>query len=161
MTGVVGVDPGGRTTGVVAIDEDDKVTFAELVERDGEWHDYRSEVIGALIDAARGHIRCGCDEMVVAIEDVVDPNPHMGLTNIRGLLDTARILEAVCMHVGPSVVVVPPGGHGSGPLAAYPPELVGPREKAGTGKRRHVRSAYDVALAGRVVRTANAMEATE
>jgi hypothetical protein len=47
----------------------------------------------------------------------------------------------------PDAIEIPPGGNGSGLLACYPRELVGPRERGltGTGRLRHCRSAWDAA----------------
>lgn len=82
--------------------------------------------------------------LVIAAEDIVDPNPHLGITALRGLLDTALVLGGI-LGRWPDTVLVRPGRHGSQPLPAYPPQLAGPRESIGTGILRHARSAYDIA----------------
>jgi len=54
------------------------------------------------------------------------------------------VLGAV-LYAHPDAIIVAPGGHGSAPLTTYPAALVGDREVVGTGKRRHLRSAWDIA----------------
>ena len=105
--------------------------------------DYLAEVIDAARDLIyRGAEAGGCAP-IVAVEDLVEPNPHLGLSNVKGLMDTAQVLGALRAHF--DVVLVAPGGNGSAPLQTYPAELVGDNEPKGTGKLRHARSAWDVA----------------
>lgn len=138
---VLGVDPGGRWTGLVVVERGRAVARA-TVERgsrvgDGSTdHDYLDDVVVEL-DAA--HTRYGVE--LVAVEDVRRPVPQAGHrpTNPAGIIAAAVVLGRVIGWAderGRPVAIVPPGGHGSSPRAAYPPEL-----------RRHERSAYDVALA--------------
>lgn len=146
MTGdpVVGVDPGGRFTGIVAR-AGDVAVWAAVVTRDadGDMARYLDEVEEAMLDAVHHH---GVDasRVQVAVEGLVAPSPHMGMVSLQGLLDTAVVLGAV-MGRWDECVVVPPGDNGAGPLASYPARLVGSREKVGEGKARHARSAWDVA----------------
>ena len=117
----------------------DEVRLTRLVT-DAEWATYFMNVTDTIDDFG---LRGECGVPVIAVEDVVAPNPHMGLTNVSALIETARLvgyLQAVY-----EVVLVPPGGHGKAPLQTYPEALVGPRETSGTGRRRHLRSAWDVA----------------
>jgi hypothetical protein len=144
---VVGIDPGAATTGVVAR-HGDTVHYAATVRRDGNLRDYITE-IGDTIDKATHALACHTHDNpirtpLIAVEDLNEPTPHLGLTNLKGLIGTAKILGAI-LHRHPAAIVVPPGRHGSAPLTTYPPVLIGPRERAGTGTRRHARSAYDVA----------------
>lgn len=108
--------------------------------------EYLAEVIDMAEDCAvwRSHFDPPSTGRLVAIEDIVHPSPHLGLANMEGLLHTAQVLGAL-RSTFPAAVLVRPGGHGSAPLASYPPELVGDREPKGTGKLRHARSAWDVA----------------
>jgi hypothetical protein len=147
---VVGVDPGGATTGIVVRDGATPVRAMLVSNSDGDMSaGYLAEVIDALDDAITMRMLC-------AVEGLVEPNPHVRLANVRGLLDTAQVLGAVRHQAAvwtaqgrlSGVVVVPPGGHGSAPLACYPAVLVGEREKRGTGRLRHGRSAWDIAGAG-------------
>jgi len=143
---VVGVDPGGRQTGVVTR-RGERLFYGATVTREVPMPAYVAEVVDTIRRACG--MAPGGDLLVVAVEGVNAPSPHLGLTNVAGLLDTAMVLGAV-LHAYPEAVVVPPGGHGSAPLATYPSALVGKGEVVGTGKRRHMRSAWDAAGAARV-----------
>ena len=147
----VGVDPGGSFTGVCARQGELRCGGHVLIERDGDMAVYADEVaveVHWLLNSygSRGY------ECAVAIEDVNDPVPHMGLSNVRGLLDTSYLIGFLRASLdGTDVVMVPPGRHGSAPLGSYPAQLVGAREKRGAGRMRHVRSAWDVAGAARLL----------
>lgn len=98
----------------------------------------------AEIMEAVDHYSKKTDVGLVRIEDVVAPTGHLGIIGIEPLLKLARMigyLEAM----RPDWELVRPAGHGSRPLEYYPKSLVGPKEKKGKGRWRHVRSAYDVA----------------
>lgn len=144
MTGpVVGVDPGGRYTGIVAR-SGDLVVWAAVITRDGDdMARYLDEVEEAMLDAVHA---CGTDQsrVQIAVEGLTVPSPHMGVIALQGLLDTAVVLGAV-MGRWDECVVVPPGENGAAPLTSYPARLVGAREKVGAGKAVHARSAWDVA----------------
>jgi hypothetical protein len=146
----IGVDPGSRHTGVV-VRRGDELVEHQTFERvgPGEIPDraYLRSVLVALTRLVDTH------DALVVVEGVQKPSPFMGasgnvsFSNVSGILGTAVVFGAV-VAVLPSVVV-PPGGNGSGPLRAYPPELRPTRGKgAGKDKLRHERSAWDVAGAG-------------
>ena len=145
MTGltVVAVDPGGRHTGVVAR-LDGRLLYGATVTRTSSMAGYVAEVVDT--------VRRGCDiagdadRVLVAVEGLNPPSAAMrlGAISFAGMLDTATVLGAVLVSF-PDVVVVSPGGNGSALLASYPAALVGSGEKVGTGQRRHMRSAWDVA----------------
>mgnify|MGYP007071578864 CR=1 FL=1 len=147
---IVGVDPGGATTGIVKRDGT-KLLAATLVTNDGDFDAYLADVEAALEPlTVVGHL---------AVEDLTHPNPHLGLANVTGLLGTAQVLGLV-RHLAAGWVeagdlegwvLVPPAGHGSAPLRSYPAPLVGERETKGTGRLRHARSAWDIAGAGAVM----------
>jgi hypothetical protein len=145
---VVGVDPGGASTGFVAIDGHGVPIHATLVIADHGVNDaYLGEVIDTL-EVIVDRVNDSLGMPLVALEDVVHPNPHMGLANMDGLLATAQVLGALRGHLIASevaLVLVRPGGHGSAPLRSYPRQLVGERERKGSGRYRHLRSAYDIA----------------
>lgn len=147
----IGIDPGGRETGIVSR-VGHRVIRATLVTSETPPHVlpnavYLEEILDAVADCRTG------EPYRVAVEKVVPPNPHVNqaggwrATNMEGLLGCAIVLGAVLARY-PLAVQVAPARNGSGPLASYPAELVGERETAGTGKRRHLRSAWDVSLAG-------------
>lgn len=143
---VLGVDPGGQETGLVLV-VDGKLAAHQVVQRKGM---FLQEWVQAVRDAVWDVMEVeplGPFTVLVCVEDVNAPNPHLGLIQVRGLLDAAAVLGAVLVN-WKIVQVVPPGGHGSAPLGAYPPELVGPNEPRGTGVLRHCRSAWDIAHAG-------------
>jgi hypothetical protein len=151
VTTVLGVDPGGRTCGLVLRDSDTLVDHQTVV-RDRESLDgwCRRVVTVAGNMAANLHVD------LVAVEGLNDPTPHMGTTSVRGLIDTSAVIGALVCWAShpdaPGVVLVPPARHGraaeglgrAGLVAAYP-GLVGPRETSGTGELRHCRAAWDVA----------------
>jgi hypothetical protein len=147
---IVGVDPGGRDTGIV-IRHDERLLWSDTVHRDqGEAVDTYARRVRRAVDAAverAGLISTA--PRAVAVEDVVEPSPHVRLTNVRGLLDTAVVLGAVLTHDLAPVVLVLPYHHGGGPLIAYP-EALRPTRGRGLGKDalRHVRSGWDIAGAG-------------
>lgn len=144
---IVGIDPGGTNTGIVAR-LGDRVLYAATVTRDNDMAGYIAE-LGDTIDKAINALTCAQHDdpllaPIVAVEGLNEPTPHLGLTNVRGLLGAAQVLGAILQR-HPAAIVVPPGRHGSAPLTTYPPTLIGPRERRGTGNARHARSAYDIA----------------
>lgn len=143
----VGVDPGGRSTGVAAVIAPKTLVYWAVVTRDADLDVYLAEICET-IRIARSHLRHTARESgartAVAVEDVVDPTPHMGTVTVRGLIDAAQVLGAVVRTF--NAQRIRPASHGGGLLAAYPEALRGPREKKGTGRLRHARSAYDVAV---------------
>lgn len=145
MTRILGIDPGSAQTGLCVV-ERGNVLAVEVLERPkaisiDSWCAF---VCRNLDDFVRG-------VNLVAIEDINAPNPHMGMTNPRPHMETSRLIGSIVTYIDNrfvcDVVMVPPGGHGSNPLATYPTELVGPNEPKGTGRLRHARSAWDVAMA--------------
>lgn len=154
---VLGVDPGGAVTGLVVRDGH-RLLAHQLVRRrkhnrtDRRDGDYLRWVIDTLNDLAGDHV-----PQVIACERLVEPNPHLGLTSVRGLLDTAYVIGAV-MHTWPDVRLVRPARHGGtpdlprGPILdaamrqAYPADLLPTADgTAYTDLARHCRSAWDVA----------------
>lgn len=149
---ILGIDPGGRSTGWCVTDGDQPVE-AEVVEREQDQpvHTYAAAVAQFLQAKWFRH-----EVELVCVEGLVAVTPHVRDRPISptGLLQAAVVFGAVTavFHSDPMtpLEVVRPGGHGSQPLLAYPRLLVGARETKGTGRMRHARSAYDVALAGRL-----------
>lgn len=162
---VLGVDPGGRWTGILVrrgVDVLAHVTVTRDTDEDadagtrgvGVGPAYVADVCIAAAELADVH---AVD--LVAVESVVAPNPHVNrrngkaTTNPTGALGAAMVYGAI-LRDWPAAVIVAPAGNGSLPLSAYPPELVSDQERRrglnriGDGKLRHVRSAYDVAGRG-------------
>lgn len=157
---IIGVDPGGRNVGIVIRHGDELLNHRLLHRHD---HEPRHEWAVRVADVVRTLWWNQDRPPTVAVEDLNDPTPHLGLTSVRGLIDTAVVIGAIAGHsTGAHLVMVPPARHGRtaeglgrpGLLATYPPQLVGPRETTGTGHLRHCRAAWDVAgAAARRART--------
>lgn len=154
MTLVVGVDPGGKWTGIVAMSDRALVGACVVTRSDGQsLKSYILEVLEAVGD----HVTDGA---VVGAEGIEAPKPYIDgklrFTNPLPIMETSAVFGAV-LGRWPEVYVVPPGGNGSAPRNAYPAALWGASEPKGTGILRHARSAHDVALqARRLHRTAMA-----
>ena len=149
---IVGVDPGGRQTGLV-VRHGDQLLAADLVTRDGPETFPKADYLAEVVDAIGGLVVWAGQEAPdagrpkVAVEGVVHPSGHVRMINAAGLLGTATVLGAV-LAAWPSALVIPPASHGAGPRSAYPAQLWPPTEKRGAGRHRHVRSAWDIAEAG-------------
>ncbi|SNS59126.1 hypothetical protein [Rhodococcoides kyotonense] len=99
--------------------------------------------------------------IVVGIEGITRPNWHMNgraAANPEALIAAAIVLGNIqawaTTQFGP-YTEIPPGGNGSAPLGTYPTQLVSDAERrkanwhaaiGASGKLRHQRSAWDVAL---------------
>lgn len=152
---IIGVDPGGRQTGLV-VRYGDNCLAADLVTRDGPELFPGADYLAEVVDAIGGLIVYASQDLPeladaapprIAVEGVVHPSGHVRMINAAGLLGTATVLGAV-LAMFPSAFVVAPAGHGAGPRSAYPLKLWPPTEKRGAGKCRHLRSAWDIAEAG-------------
>lgn len=173
---VLGVDPGARATGLVVVDTDvvpgipPALLGSTTVERPKDGRnlldvppEYLRSVIAAMVEAMR-QIR---DEAtleptrhveLIAVERVRRPSWHVARGSKSGkggaaadptaLLATAVVLGAILGRAWTvPVVTVPPDRNGRQlPLDAYPTPLA--TTGKGQDKRRHERSAYDVACAG-------------
>lgn len=148
---MIGIDPGGSFTGVVARpsrERNARPTYAAIVVRGDEAtiRLYLLEVLDT-IERARA-ADTGPQAGEIAVENVRPPTGWKASERVpidpEGLLNTAVVLGAV-LGRWPNCHLVEPAGHGSSPLALYPESLIGPRERLGTGRRRHARSAWDVA----------------
>lgn len=159
---VLGVDPGspGKSggTGLVLVDRRRLLDFAVVQDRDVDlgrratvvsWE--MQELLADRLDRIAAASHPG-EVDLVAVEDIASPGGHARgrgghIINPRYLL-AAAVQAGVAIewarHNGYPVVLVPPAGNGDAPALAYPDELTTTK----TGKIRHARSAYDVALAG-------------
>jgi len=144
----VGIDPGGGAggstdtgTGLVWRRDDQYLAHQLVLREAGE---SMASYIGTVVAQIRLWKSKSPTECLLSVEDIVEPTPQMGLIALRGLLVADAVLGAVLGVWGGGVMIIPPGHNGEGPLSSYPPELVGRREVAGGGWRRHLRSAWDV-----------------
>jgi hypothetical protein len=140
---VVGIDPGGKHSGIVLRDRDQLLGCSTIHWGTNGRHDYHEAIVDKIsLYAAQADL--------VAVEDIVAPT---GFSRGRdghiiqpgGLLETA-VVVGIVLGRWPQTIVVAPHGNGSGPPAGYPEKL---RPTRGQGKGfdalRHVRSAWDVA----------------
>lgn len=154
---VAGVDPGAKWVAYVVAD---LAASASMVLEFDVWERDRGEDVyafarrvGDLIGASVAEWADGQpDPLLVGLEGMNSPTPHLGMTQVRHIVETFYVLgylEAAVGWAGGYTVIVPPGRHGTGLLAAYPDFLVGARETTGTGKSKwqHLRAAWDVAHA--------------
>lgn len=144
---VLGVDPGCRQSGIVLCDGDHVIAH-EVLERFD-----RAPLPGVdYLMLVVGKVRAYPHDWL-AVEGVTAPTGFAGgerhPISLDGVLGAAMVLGAVVAAAPAGVAVVPPGGHGSLPLSAYPAVLVGARERSGTGRLRHCRSALDVIVHAR------------
>jgi hypothetical protein len=161
MTLVLGVDPGAAATGLVLADVGMSGSASALRLQD--WKVVKRSADMTLSDYVRAVLLAAdllggyLSASLLAVEDVTPPNVwHEGKRQVLKpdyLIPMSAALGAFiawAQYEGVPCVLVPPGHNGSGPLSAYPPELVGPREKGltGTGILNHCRSAWDVAKQG-------------
>lgn len=159
---VVGVDPGGRETGVILRSRDtvEGVEVIHLPDREPRpTSTYLNDVLDA-VAAFRVAGRAPSGRLpVVCVEGIKKPKWYIDgkakPMNPETLIGLSMVFGAV-LAVYPDAVIVPPGKNGSKLLRAYPQELIGgahnPRwphpEPQGAGILRHARSAWDVAATG-------------
>lgn len=141
---IIGIDPGGRETGIV-LRRGDTPIRACVVVRDGDDRLPGAAYLAEVLDAVADFAGDAHSSPVVAVEGLNEPTPQMGTTSVAGLMGAALVLGAVLAH-HPDAVVVAPARHGSAPLGAYP-EALRPTRGRGKGhdRFRHARSAWDVA----------------
>lgn len=144
---VLGIDPGGASTGMVVRSGAELLWWRIVDSPSGAGGlptvTYLHEVLGAAREALDAHP--GARVHVEAVtpprgfyngkHHTIAPGALIGVSAVAGLL-----LGAL-----PDPVLIPPGRNGSRPLATYPQELVGAREVSGRGRLRHARSAWDIA----------------
>lgn len=138
---MVGVDPGGRYTGVVTRTPDGVIAARVLTRTTGiDFPDgtYIHEVLDE-ISKQMEHADA------ISLEGVVAPSPHVRITNPTGIIGTGIVFGAVIAR-WPHAIIVPPEGNGSLPDVAYPGQIR--RNVRLGGPSTHARSAFDVARAG-------------
>lgn len=161
---MLGIDPGGRHAGVV-LRVGNQLLAHQVIEVAPPRTDITAKHTKATLAAIEAVLN-GCpakdnpdwQPLLVAVESVVQPTPHMGVIAVLHLLGTATLYGACLAHPWPGrVIEVRPGGHGKGLLGSYPDDLVtaaerrkGLQRQAGDSALiRHCRSAWDVAGEGR------------
>lgn len=147
---MLGIDPGGKYTGVI-VRAGDEVLGVRVVTRSGSGDLPDTRYIHEVLDEITSHV-----ELVdgIAVEGLVvpkgrDPGGNETHMNVAGLIGVGMVFGAVLAR-WPRAVVVPPGGHGSLPEVAYP-LVIRKRAKNLGGPSSHARSAYDVAGVGRLL----------
>lgn len=143
---VVGIDPGGRWTGLIARQGDELLDHAVLEHSGGGGGMVSAEYLVAVV----GWVAHWVDEMeaeIVGIEEATPPSwridGEVSPMAPGSLIGLGQVIGAVQAYY-PDAIVVPQSG--TAPLSTYPKALVGPRERTGTGgKLRHARSAWTVA----------------
>lgn len=153
---IVGVDPGARETGVIA--RCGNVLRAATLVTKAAGADTFDAYLTEVLEVAAGMART-LHAVAIAVEDVTAPtgfaDGERHPITLGPLLLTAQVLGAVRVSLT-GVIVVDAGGNGSSPIELYPSELVGPLERVGKyGKRRHLRSAWDIAARGALELRAN------
>lgn len=156
---VLGIDPGARDTGVVVAavapaTRPDLLAHTTIPARKGTPllpvpADYVADVVAACVDAFARH-----PIQLVAVEGVKAPNwHHRGKAkpiDPSATIATAVVYGAILGRAWPvELVTVDPGNNGARlPAPAYPePIRIAPGGR-GHDKRRHERSALDVAMRG-------------
>jgi hypothetical protein len=172
---ILGVDPGGQHTGLAILNSLGHLVDHAVIERptaEGRiaWCNRCTEAAWRMLLVPLGYdpdrhtaadVVTELEDTVIAIEDVIAPNPHRNrpngksIINVDGLLDTAAVFGAFAETPAGTITAVRPDGHGHQPYATYPDELITPAERRTKGWRlrtagqsstiRHARSAYDVA----------------
>lgn len=159
MTAFIGIDPGGRDTGITAI-RGDAVLHHSIVTRAGDDPIPDAAYVRSVVDVVQGidaWLTLSADQVVIAVEGVTAPNPQLrrrdgnSLTNPAGIIGAAMVLGGIVGRWA-TAIVVPPGRNGSHVLDAYPAELRPTRGQGrGHDRLRHCRSAFDVARAASFV----------
>lgn len=158
MKSVIGIDPGGRSTGIVLMVDGLLLDF-HVIERKGKeplpGPAYLVAVVGTVLDMmldreSGGEVYPYRAPLLIAVEGIEKPKSHIDgkkrFLDPLALAGTAAVYGHVIGTFG--TIVVPPGGNGSKPFFAYP-EAIRPKPGGkGSDKLRHARSAWDVALAG-------------
>ena len=149
---ILGVDPGAAHTGIVVRRGEELLAHHTVDEPDGDHHP-------AALLAALDEIAWHNPPDVIAVETLVAPHPGNMVRphnlTVVGIHLGVTIGWARCRHPHTPLVLVPPGGNGSGALAAYPGALRPTRGRgAGYDRLNHCRSAWDVTRTAELIRRA-------
>lgn len=150
MKSVIGIDPGGRSTGLVLL-SGDRLIDADVIERKGK---DRVPEASYLVEV-RKRVQVACfrsvDRPLLCVEGLKAPNAyHDGKRKPISPLDLVgpAMVLGMILAEWPEAVVVPPGGNGARDWFAYPEQIRQPIGGKGSDRMRHARSAYDVAVQG-------------
>jgi hypothetical protein len=145
---VLGVDPGGRDTGLVVRAGRTLLAHAVITRRGGKALDVDPAYLHAVNEAIENCLLSDLPIVAIAVEGLRAPNPHVRVTDPSGVMATAVTLGAVMSqrNWNVPVLLVPPGGNGSQYAASYPVPIRAPGK--GFDRNRHARSAWDIAGAG-------------
>ena len=148
---IIGIDPGMNYTGIVGL-RGEKLVIVTLMERTPKSMPQQAYIDETLEYLTELQTRFPGLAPNFAVEAANAPNPYLGLINPNPILQTAKLAAAIHARF-PEAISVEPGGNGSADPYSYP-KLTQPRRKGGKGKDKycHLRSAYDIALAGRKLR---------
>jgi hypothetical protein len=146
---MVGVDPGGRYTGIVTRSGDGVSACCVMTRTTGDDLPDKEYIDEVLREIASQLEQADC----LAVEGLVvphgrRPDGESTIMTVAGIMGTAMIFGAVVAR-WPHVIVVSPGANGALPEFAYP-ERIRKRTRLG-GPSTHARSAYDVAKSAAVV----------
>lgn len=150
---VLGVDPGGRETGVVLRHGEDllgagvPVRQDQLLIPDGTYTRQVTKVALQLLD---DHGLGPRDpSLIVCVEGVrYWPQQKATQRNLTGLLGAAVVLGAIVERWSNAVVVPPGSGHGGLHEQAYPRPIRPAEHGKGQDRNRHARSAWDCSIHG-------------
>jgi Holliday junction resolvasome RuvABC endonuclease subunit len=137
---ILGVDPGGRDTGLVVRSGRALLAHDVVTRRGGKALDVDPTYLNEVNERIERYL----DEfpvIAIAVEGLKAPGQFMQgkvrITDPSGIMATAVTFGAV---------LVPPGGNGSQYAASYPSAIRAPGK--GFDRNRHARSAWDIAGAG-------------
>ena len=156
---VVGVDPGAAHTGYI-VRRRRELLYSEVFDRPKSQTVERygaavavivARVTGSIFDGSAGIV--GVERVTApnvwheGKKRLLDPSHAIGTAIVAGTVAGIVAGTAIGVFGAPATVIwVPPGHNGQGPLDAYPPELRPTRGKGAGGDRlRHARSAWDIA----------------
>ena len=146
----IGIDPGGKYTGLSVASDGECLLSSTLVKPDDvppiTWAVEVAKLVKEVTDLY--------PEAKIGIEGVTVPNAYnqgkLSLNSPKYIIRTAMVVGALAVQY-PDAVIVRPGKNGSQPIDTYPQVLQGRRPKDlpgsnnGAGTRNHERSAWDVA----------------
>lgn len=152
---ILGVDPGGRETGLVVRQGDDLAAHRVVVRPDrGRLPDgrYVRQVLVACTDLlTEAGTDARADDLLVCVEGVAywpEARDAKVRKDQRGLYGTAIVLGAILARWPNAQLVRPGAGHGGLSGWAYPTAIRPPTNGQGKDRLRHCRSAWDVTWHG-------------